>query len=192
MSQKCRQDRFFTIIFPLHRVYVYTSECICLRIQGMIHTDDECTLKRAVVLSNPPTVRVQFGECCNYIQQIYQFILFSLYQNWVIFASQVFDSFFFYLGYERYNLGSALRPQNMEMYSLRQFHLLRYVCTVKTYEMGGDNWPGRSRKQWIEPLAIGSVFSIHLSVSNCMYWKVFYSNISHGVNLSETNLSFWH
>lgn len=68
------------------------------------------------------------------------------------------------------DLGSALRPQNMEMYSLRQFHLLHYVCTVKTYEMGGDKLTWTFEKnQWIETLAIGSVFSIHLSVSNCMY-----------------------
>lgn len=75
-------------------------------------------------------------------------------------TSQVFDSFFFI--WDMRDTTSALRPQNKEMYSLRQFYLLYYVCTVKTYEMGGD-------KQRIETLAIGSVFSIHLSVSNCMY-----------------------
>ena len=56
---------FYNHISPTSSVCFLRSECICLRIQGMIHTDDECTLKRAVVLSNPPTVRVQLGECCN-------------------------------------------------------------------------------------------------------------------------------
>lgn len=104
----------------------------------MIHTDDECTLKRAVVLSNPPTVRVQLGECCNVYNKVIN--IYCSLCNKTESSSLVKCSIrgFFHLGYERYNLESALRPQNMEMYSLRQFHLLHYVCTVKTYETGGD------------------------------------------------------
>lgn len=56
---------FYNHISPTSSVCFLRSECIFFRIQAMIHTDDECTLKRAVVLSNPPTVRVQLGECFN-------------------------------------------------------------------------------------------------------------------------------
>lgn len=121
-------------------MYVYTSECICLRIQAMIHTDDESTLKRAVVLSNPPTVRVQLGECCNVYNKfinIYCSLCTKTESSSLVKCS---IRFFFYLGYERYNLESALRPQNMEMYSLRQFHLSVTLC------MYGQNlWNGRGQ-----------------------------------------------
>lgn len=193
MSQNAGRRDFFTIIFPLHRVYVSLDP------SASVSESKGCSKQ---------IMSVRWKEqWCYQILPLYVYSLVSaviIYNTFInIYCSLCTKTessslvkcsirVFFYLGYERYNLGSALRPQNMDMYSLRQFHLLRYVCTVKTYEMGGDNWPGRSRKQWIETLALGSVFSIHLSVSNCMYWKVFYSNISHGVNLSETNLSFLH
>lgn len=39
---------------------------------------------------------------------------------------------------------------------------------VKTFDMGGNKLSGRLRKHWIETRVIGSVFSIHLSVSNLL------------------------
>lgn len=64
-----------------------------------------------------------------------------------------------------------------------------YVVYVLSKHM---KWAGKIDPDVRENNAIRSVFSIHISVSNCIYWKVFFSNISHGINLSQKNLSFWH